>query len=157
MKTKICFAAPLAALFFASAAFAQTAAIPSPAPAVVAREKCGVIFEAAGGQPQSMVLPSITLASLAEADSFVLPADAPKGVRAVQCGRDTIVPFRYDYKVIQSGLPLSIVAQGKVGVLEIAEGKLRFRMLSGKMSESEQNFVGAFLDAAQAAMLKKQK
>src|SRR4249919_3779965 len=129
MKTKICFAAPLAALFFASAALAQTAAPQPQAATSVAREKCGVIFEVQGSPPQSMVLPSIHLVTLGESDSFALPADAPKGVKAVQCGRDTIVPFRYDYKVIEAGMPLSIVAQGKVGVLEIAEGKLRFRML----------------------------
>jgi len=157
MKSKICFAAPLAALFFAGAAFAQAAAPQPQVPTRVAREKCGVIFEVPGSAPQSMVLPSIHLASLGESDAFSLPPDAPKGVKAVQCGRDTIVPFRYDYKVIQAGLPLSIVAEGKVGVLEIAEGKLRFRMLSGKMSESEQSFVGAFLDAASTALLKKQK
>jgi hypothetical protein len=157
MKIKLRFLAPLAALFLTGASLAQTAAPQPQAPKVAAREKCGVIYQVEGAEPQSMLLPSIRLSSLAESDSFSLPADAPKGVKAVQCGRDTIVPFRYDYKVIQAGLPLSIVSEGKVGVLEIAEGKLRFRMLSGQMSESEQNFVGAFLDAASAALLKAKK
>ena len=136
----------------AQAADAGTEAQAQPPEPVVPYERCGVVYEAAKGSIATKVVPSIHLVDLADGDSFKIPDDAPAGVKAVQCGRDSIGPLRNDYKVLLAGFPLSLVARdGRVAVLEASNGKLQLRALEGKLTDAENEQVQVFLDEAQFA------
>ena len=115
-------------------------------------ERCGVVHEPARGSVATKVVESIHVLDLPADADFKLPEDAPANVKAVQCGRDSIVPSRNDYKVLLAGFPLSIVARdGRVAVLEASNGKLRLRSLEGKLTEAENAQLQVFLDEAQFA------
>ena len=115
----------------------------------IAAERCAVLFETSEGKIQHQTLPSLSVAELASEQAFALPVDAPPEVRSIQCGRETIVPGINDYKPLQAGYPLSIVAAGRVGVLEAINGQLRFRMLEGEMTVVESELVQRAINAAQ--------
>ena len=114
-----------------------------------AAERCGVLFETPGGKIEHKVLPHLSVAGLPSEEAFALPEGAPPKVRSIQCGREAIVPGPNDHKPIQAGYPLSIVATGRVGVLEAVNGQLRFRMLEGEMTEAESELVQQAINAAQ--------
>jgi hypothetical protein len=74
----------------------------------------------------------------------------PAGAQAVVCYRDDIVPAASDDKVLALGVPLVIgemVRARRVGILEIADGRYRFRMLAGRLGAAEQAAVQARLEA----------
>ena len=135
------------------AAEAASAALEAPLPPKLVYERCGVVYEAARGSIATKVIPSMRVADLADDASFELPEDVPANVKAVQCGRDSVVPLPNDYKVLAAGFPLSILARdGRVAVLEAGpEGKLGLRTLEGKLSIDEDTRVKALIEEAQPA------
>lgn len=108
-----------------------------------------MLFEQMPGKLEHQVLPSLQVQTLTPSATFALPADAPANVKAVQCGRLALVPKDTDYKVLAAGFPFAIVADGRVGILEMEEGRVRFRMLEGKMTEAETDSVQATLNSSQ--------
>lgn len=70
-------------------------------------EKCGVMHEK-GGKLEVTVLPSLKVFEATSREEFMLPEDAPPRVKAVQCGRNSIVPERNDDKIILAGFPFFI-------------------------------------------------
>jgi len=153
---------PLLFLAFAGASLAAGGAEPaapaSPSRASLPLEKCGVVYAGTDGNLANMMLPSIHVIDLADAAAFKLPADAPPDVKAVTCGRrDSLVPAKNDYKVLQAGFPFSIVNHGRMATLTIAEGKVRFELQQGELTSDEKPKVDAAVDAAQAALNKAEK
>ena len=142
------------ALLACTPAMAQVAAKAPAQDLVATQERCDVLFES-GGEIKNLLLMSLRVLNLADSAKFKLPPDAPPKVKAVRCGRDVIVPQRNDYKVLQAGYPFSIVAGDRVGVLELAEGNLRYRLLKGELTAAEIPAVTAFINASQRAMVKK--
>ena len=132
--------------------FPVVAALPVPASNPTSIEKCGVLVAGPDGKDQVVLLPSLSVLTLSDDSTFVLPADAPSGVHVVQCGRGALVPRRNDYKVIAAGFPFIIVADDRIGALEIVDGQLQFNMLKGEMTEPEISLIQAFLNSAQTAM-----
>lgn len=118
-------------------------------------EKCGVIFENSSGEPEHKLLPGLAVLAIADGDAFALPPDAPPKVMAVQCGRTTLVPHKNDYQVLLAGFPFSIASDDRVGILEVVEGHVQFRMLDGKMTDAELEPIGKYLDFAQGEIAKK--
>ena len=145
---------PLVFLAFAGASLAAGGAEPAaPSRASLPLEKCGVVYAGVDGNLANMMLPSIHVIDLADAAAFKLPADAPPNVKAVTCGRrDSLVPAKNDYKVLQAGFPFSIVNHGRMATLTIAEGKVRFELQQGEMTADEKPKVDAAVGAAQAAL-----
>jgi hypothetical protein len=142
----------------AAAAPADVASLaPAPEPGIATTEKCGVVYEAAEGKTTSTLLPSLHVMGLGDDAVFALPPDAPANVKAVQCGRDVIVPQRNDYKVLLAGLPFLVISDNRAAALEAADGKLRVRLVKGLMTEAEQAQVQAFLNVAQPAFDKKRE
>jgi hypothetical protein len=132
---------------------AEPAAPASTSRASLPLEKCGVVYAGVDGNLANMMLPSIHVIDLADAAVLKLPGDAPPNVKAVTCGRrDSLVPAKNDYKVLQAGYPFSIVNHGRMGTLTIADGKVRFDMQQGEMTADETPKIGAVVDAAQAAL-----
>ena len=118
--------------------------------AASAAEKCAVIFKAPDGALKTMVLPSLSVGGLAPDAPFQLPKDAPPDVKALMCGRDSLVPGPNDYKVLRAGLPISIVADDRLATLEASGGQLRFRVTQGQMTPEESTRTQAALNAQQA-------
>jgi hypothetical protein len=130
-------------------AFFEVAATEPPIASAQSTERCAVVFQGASGKLEHQVLPSLKVLSLAPSETFALPPDAPTTVKVVQCGRPSLVPAEGDYKVLAAGFPLAIVADDRVGVLEMEEGKLRFNMINGEMKESEIPGIQEFLNKSQ--------
>jgi hypothetical protein len=112
-------------------------------------EKCAVLVESASGKLESKVLPSLHVLTQDADATFSLPTDAPPKVKGLMCGRQSIVPRANDYKVLVAGYTLNIIVDDRGGVLEIVDGQLRFRMISGEMTESEAQSVQTFLNESQ--------
>ncbi|MEA3041903.1 MAG: hypothetical protein QOC65_1392 [Sphingomonadales bacterium] len=71
-----------------------------------------------------------------------LAVDLPPGA-AIMCPRSSIVPAPNDWKVLEAGYPLYIgetgvaAARQRIGVLEIASGRYRYRLIVGRLTEAE--------------------
>jgi hypothetical protein len=112
-------------------------------------EKCAVVAKDDAGKVQMIVMPELHLASLPADAEFILPANSPKNVEAISCGRESIVPVLGDERVLAAHLPLFIVSDERVGILTMVEGRLRFELASGKMTDAEADAAQKFLNAAQ--------
>ena len=87
---------------------------------------------------------------------FAVPL--PPGVTTgqIMCTRDSLIPLPNDYKLLLAGFPLAIGDNGTghpkgLGVLDVADGKLRFQMIDGKMTADQQKSVQARLEQLQRA------
>jgi hypothetical protein len=124
------------------------------APAVAsdadATETCHVTARTGSGTIM-MPLPSLQVLRATSVEGpFELPADAPAGVSAVICARDSIVPAANDWKVLAAGYPFRLEAPGGRGLwLEMTQGQLQVGFSKGALSEPEMEQVQAFLDEAQ--------
>ena len=126
---------------------------PAPAPPARVQERCQVVYSPAPGSVSRKVLESLHVADLGDGDAFVMPADAPDRVLAVECAREAILPQRNDYKVLLAGFPFMIVTKDRAAVLEKPPfGPLGLRTLKGKFTTEEEPLVRAYLDEAQYAM-----
>lgn len=98
---------------------------------------------------ETIAMPGLhILAGTAGPEPFALAL--PAGAQAVVCYRDDIVPAASDDKVLALGVPLVIgetVRAHRVGILEIADGRYRFRMLAGRLGAAEQTAVQTRLEA----------
>lgn len=77
----------------------------------------------------------------------------PQGIAAISCGRTSIIPAAWDDRVIHLGLPLFIAEVGslnRLGVLEIDNGRYRFRFLQGQARPEEEAQINERIQAFQA-------
>ena len=77
----------------------------------------------------------------------------PRGMAGISCGRTSVIPAAWDDQVLALGLPLFIAetgTRGRVGVLEIDNGRYRFRLIRGEMQPEEQAEIDARVQAYQA-------
>jgi len=114
-----------------------------------AEERCGVVYKSQEGHIEFKVMSALSVSQLPAEQPFVLPAGTPQGVVWIQCGRNALALSTNDYKYALAGYVLSIVAQGRVGVLEVVNGQLQFRMLEGTMMKPESEAIAAALHTAQ--------
>ena len=74
----------------------------------------------------------------------------PQGVVGINCGRSNIIPAAWDDQVLALGVPLFIGdPAGRFGVLEVDNGRYRFRLIRGEMRAGEQAEVDARVQAYQ--------
>lgn len=75
-------------------------------------------------------------------------------VAGIMCSRNSIVPAAHDDEVIWLGLPLHIAqsgSSGRLAVLEIEQGRYRYRLLGGRVPDAaEQAAIDARLAEFQA-------
>ena len=63
----------------------------------------------------------------------------PQGVSGISCGRTSVVPAAWDDRVVALGLYLLISdPAGRLGALEIDNGRYRFRLMRGEVRPEEQ-------------------
>ena len=110
-------------------------------------ESCSVL---AGAPPVSIASPEIRVISLRAADTFLLPADLPSGVRVVVCERETLVPAEFDYKVLLAGYPFVIrVSGGMLLWLERENGQVRVSFGEGGISDEQASQIQEWVDRVQ--------
>lgn len=63
----------------------------------------------------------------------------PQGVSGISCGRTSVIPAAWDDKVVALGLYLLLSdPAGRLGSLEIDNGRYRFRLMRGEVRPEEQ-------------------
>lgn len=73
---------------------------------------------------------------------------------AVMCARNSILPQASDWRVISElGIPFFIRSDERLGVLEMVDGRIRFRLVVGEMTEPEVESLLPSLDAFQSELL----
>jgi hypothetical protein len=77
----------------------------------------------------------------------------PQGIVGISCGRTSVIPAAWDDQVLALGLPLFIAetgTPGRVGILEIDNGRYRFRLTRGEVRPEEQAQIDERVGAYQA-------
>ena len=116
------------------------------APREPSREQCYLVEQADGGSVSAF--PNLRLIH-GDPSASLPPLPAGRYV-SIGCSRNSLVPSAGDYRVLkQYELPLTITSKGRVGVLEIARRRLRFRLLQGHMDTDEYQAVQARLASFQ--------
>ena len=137
--------AALGGVFLASAAPAAD----SPRP--LRELRCDLMATTREGRMSTVEAPNLhVLQQTALAGRF--RPEIPEGTAGIMCGRSNILPAAHDDEVILLGVPLFIAetgSNGRLGVLEIDQGRYRFRMLEGRLSVDEQAAMDSRLDEFQ--------
>lgn len=138
------------------AAFAGATLVTAiPAAATPQRElreiRCDYLEQNRG---QLMTIEATDLHVLAQtADGQAFRPAIPQGMAGISCGRTSVIPAAWDDQVLALGLPLFIAetgTRGRVGVLEIDNGRYRFRLIRGEMQAGEQAEVDSRVQTYQA-------
>ena len=125
------------------AAFAGVTLAATPAAATPQRElreiRCDYLEQERG---QLLTIEATDLHVLDQtADGQRFAPAVPQGMAGISCGRTSVIPAAWDDQVLALGLPLFIAetgTRGRVGVLEIDNGRYRFRLIRGEMQPDEQ-------------------
>jgi hypothetical protein len=118
--------------------------------AAIAAEHCGAFFQSATAKSSFQALPLLSVENLPTEQPFRLPSNAPATTSMIVCERETIIPSKNDYKVLETGLVLGIVAaDGRRGVVERVGGRLRLNVLNGNLTDAESNQISKVLNAPQ--------
>ena len=63
----------------------------------------------------------------------------PRGISGIACGRTSVIPAAWDDRVVALGLYLLLSdPAGRLGSLEIDNGRYRFRLMRGEIRPEEQ-------------------
>lgn len=139
----------LAALGGVALASAAPAAADSPRP--LRELRCDLMETTREGRMSTVEAIDLhVLAQTSAAGRF--STNIPEGTAGIMCGRSSILPAAHDDEVIYLGVPLFIAetgSPGRLGVLEIDQGRFRFRMLEGRLSAEEQAAMDGRLDEFQ--------
>jgi hypothetical protein len=133
----------------AALASATPAAADSPRP--LREVRCDLMETAGGGRMSTIEAPNLHVLQQTAAAGRFSP-EIPEGTAGIMCGRSNIMPAAHDDEVIILGVPLFIAetgSAGRLGVLEIDQGRYRFRMLEGRLSADEQTAMDRRLDEFQ--------
>jgi hypothetical protein len=73
---------------------------------------------------------------------------------AVICARNSILPQASDWRVISElGIPFFIRSDERLGVLEMVDGRIRYRLVVGEMADAEVESLLPILNALQSELL----
>ena len=114
-------------------------ATPPPAAAEEAnRETLCRVMVGENGELRYADLPELRVLHGTEAQGRFAP-ELPGGATSITCGRTSVVPAPHDDEVLLLGIPFFIVDadEDRAGVLEIVNGRYRYRMLVGELQEEE--------------------
>jgi hypothetical protein len=137
------------------AAFAGITLAATPAAATPQRElreiRCDYLEQERG---QLLTVEATDLHVLAQtADGQRFAPAVPQGMAGISCGRTSVIPAAWDDQVLALGLPLFIAetgTRGRVGVLEVDNGRYRFRLIRGEMQPDEQAQIDERIQSYQA-------
>jgi hypothetical protein len=119
---------------------ATLAAVQSPASTELSEARCGYVVTSAGPGAPLIEAPDLHVLEQTAGDGAFSPAVPAEA--AIVCDRSSIVPATNDWKVPDSGHPLYIGSREglseRMGVLEMAGGGLRYRLLLGAWTRDEE-------------------
>lgn len=119
------------------AAFAQTA------------DRCRLVVQGA----EDLTTLEEPVFSIADQRGRLTPPAYDGTLAMVSCQRNSIVPLPGDYRVLLDfGVPLTIIHGERVAVLELVEGRLNFRMLSGQVLPGDVGPIQRSLNDAQTVI-----
>ena len=104
------------------------------------REKVCVLQVAGEDEPYVIEEGILELTESEERLSFRV--DGRRQPEAVHCIRSSVVPAENDYKVVLSGLPLTLSTEAEEGgrtivALELADDRFQLRVIQGELTEQE--------------------
>lgn len=115
---RLLFTLAAAAALLASPALAQTP------------DRCQLTIQG----PEDLVTLEEPVFSVSDVRGRLTPPDYEGQLAMVTCHRTTIVPLPGDYRVLLDfGAPLTIIHADRAAVLELVDGRLNYRMLSGQV------------------------
>lgn len=115
---RLLFSLSAAAVLLAGPALAQTP------------DRCQLVVQGA----EELVTLEEPVFSVSDVRGRLTPPDYEGQLAMVSCQRTTIVPLPGDYRVLLDfGAPLTIIHGDRAAVLELVEGRLNYRMLSGQV------------------------
>lgn len=126
--------AAVAAWCFAAAGTAIAASTPSPPPPAPLEEyECALIVVEIDQQvPKSVPMPQLKVLEFREEQEFRGFINPPGvSITGVACDRSSIVPASLDYRIVAAGYPFMIRAGERLAALQLEEGRLTLRLLTG--------------------------
>jgi RHS repeat-associated protein len=114
-------------------------------------EKIGFVVPSEGGGHEVQAAADATTGRSSRTDSAsaTIPAGAAAVIHGHIDGRTDGVVSPGDAGPLKQGLPNGVVSEGRVGVTEIVDGRLQFRMLDGRMTDGESRRLQRSLDLQQ--------
>ena len=116
-----------------------TASIPAGAtpPRPLRELRCDML-EQNRGRLETVEAPGLRVLEQTEGGRPFVPV-IPHGISGISCGRNSVIPAAWDDKVVILGLFLLIAdTGGRLGSLEIDNGRYRYRLLRGEARPEEQ-------------------
>ena len=114
------------------------------------KEKIGFVVTGKNGYQVELATHATTSHnSTRDSASAVKPKDAVAVIHGHIDGQSDGVVSPADAAPVAHGLPNGVVSTGRVGVTEINNGRLQFRMLKGRMTSHESTYLQRSLDKQQ--------
>jgi hypothetical protein len=138
-------------------ALASSSAVAGDGPAIEAQvrpsvEQCELKWQAQDGT-WSTYTDGVRVGSLAEDESFELPAALATSVRTVVCKRSSLVPMENDWKVLAIDLPLALTdGEGGFVILERDHDRARATLRRVTLSPEEKTRLNAYLGRTNALL-----
>lgn len=109
------------------------------------------------GKESTIPLPSLKVLELTTASGpFVMPADAPSSVSAIQCWRASLIPTKNDYKVLKAGFTFFITApENRTLALLLSDGQLTVSYDKDEVSSEEIEQIKRYVDATKGIFQKR--
>ncbi len=143
---------PARAFALAAASALSLAAIGAPAMTPQSgelRESECFMLEATNGRADAIQAVDLrVLRDTARSGRFEL--SLRPGIVGLMCARNDILPAANDDEVLWLGIPFHISQSGRLGVLEMVEGRFRFRLITGRLRPEERRAIDARLAEFQA-------
>ena len=137
MRMTLAAAAALVLISAAGAAVAQTP------------DQCQLVVQGA----EDLVTLETPVFSVSDVRGRLTPPAYEGQLAMVSCQRSTIVPLPGDYRVLLDfGVPLTIIHGDRAAVLELVEGRLNYRMLSGQVASGDVTPIQQSLNDAQGVI-----
>lgn len=130
---------------------------PGPGLQELAESDCAAITQDAAGKRAIVDLPDLKVIEATRSHAWAR-YPLPDRTVALRCFRDSIVPVRNDFRVLQRGLSLYIAVlpngaqEPRIGVLELHDGKAGYRLGQGEISPDERHRILAVLELIRAEL-----
>lgn len=112
-------------------------------------DRCQLVVQGA----EELVTLEAPVFSIADVRGRLSPPAYEGQLAMVSCQRNTIVPLPGDYRVLLDfGVPLTLIHGERAAVLELVEGRLNYRMLSGQVMPGDVAPIQQSLNDAQTVI-----
>lgn len=112
-------------------------------------DRCQLVVQGA----EELVTLEAPVFSVSDVRGRLTPPAYEGQLAMVSCQRSTIVPLPGDYRVLLDfGVPLTLIHGERAAVLELVEGRLNYRMLSGQVMPGDVAPIQQSLNDAQSVI-----